>query len=416
MSNMLYLTGKYANLLKRATVTVNPAALAAYPVANLSDDDPSTPMIYGSNGANSWVNVVLTGLTNGNFESALTTGWVDTSVPGGSATRVNTAGHVNSGTWGCDLVSASVSSYGEVRQLVSVSAGEYRQLGVFAKTISGTPSLNFVIVNQMTGRYWTGSTWTSTPTGVAPTGTLSGAFSFFYVNYRVEDYDTCMADETAVYVYIRNSGAAASTVAIDDAQDVPGVNFAGVIGHNIVPSSAACVVRYDPSGAYSGGETVASTMTIARGLFYSTFTMAYTSPWRVSVDGTNWTTPVIGELVLGQYQSTSKPQWDLSVEYDMPGIVNTYQGRTSTYNFTKDPIESLVMTTRSPTEALAKEIIQSLWLRSGRGRYPSIIIPSDAETRMYYGHLEGPVTETRPPGRYVTSLRLRGSALPNSNL
>ena len=413
--SMLYLTGKNANLLKRATVTASPSALAAYPVAGLSDDDPGTPFVFGSLANDSNIPIDFGTLVNRNFEEALATGWTDASVAGGTAWRESTIGpddYSNSGTYGCKLTAADATHAGSVYQTIEAAAGEYRRLGCYAKTISGTPDFYFIIYNNRTGKYWNGATWTSTPSGATVTGTLSGAFSFLYVLYRVEDFETCRADAVNMRVQFVNASAAPSTVAIDDAEDVPGVNFSAIIGHNL--GHAVSVVQFDPAGVYSGAHTNISQHTITSGAFYSTFAMSYCASWRVIFTGTNHEAPCIGELILGQYQTAlTGMKWNFETHETFPSARNIGPtGRTSQYNLTEHPIRSLSMNFSARSTANAAELMNSLWRRSGQGRYPTIIVPIDTEADVYYGHLTEPIVQRRRfVAIYESSMRLQGAPL-----
>ena len=71
------------------------------------------------------------------------------------------------------------------------------------------------------------------------------------------------------------------------------------------------------------------------------------------------------------------------------------------------------MTFSARTAAAARELSDSLWLRSGQGLYPAVIVPIDTETDVYYGRLTAPHEQARPfQGVYNCDLALVGDPFP----
>ena len=86
--------------------------------------------------------------------------------------------------------------------------------------------------------------------------------------------------------------------------------------------------------------------------------------------------------------------------------------RPYTYNLATEPTRDLDMSFTPRTEAPATEI-ENMVLRSGQGRYPTIIVPIDTEAGVFYGRLEEPTSRTRPfQGVHEIPLRLVGDPLP----
>ena len=86
--------------------------------------------------------------------------------------------------------------------------------------------------------------------------------------------------------------------------------------------------------------------------------------------------------------------------------------RPYTYNLATEPTRDIEMSFSPRSEADAKEI-EDMVLRSGQGRYPTIIVPIDTEAGVYSGRLEEPTSRTRPfHGVHEIPLRLVGDPLP----
>lgn len=140
-----FAAGQYANLLERAlSVTMSPAAAAAYPAANLWDGRPERPAEHGSNSANPTITADLAAFT-----------------PSGPGTYLVTA------------------RAGERRRLVSVGA------------------TSITLQNLSTGKYLT----TASAWQVASTPCLTGAGSR---DYQVESLTLCQVPIVVLKIVVTN--------------------------------------------------------------------------------------------------------------------------------------------------------------------------------------------------------------------
>jgi len=408
--SLLYLTGRYFNVFGRGgTVSVSPAASSVAAASGLYDSDPSLPHIAGSVAADSYMRVQYNALTNPGFETSTLSGWTAGSAGTGTSAETTTAGEFRSGAKACKLAGTDSSNYGSRYQSITVNAGEYRKATVYIKYTSAGSGKIF-LKNLKTGNYYNGSAWASTR-AAAVTQAATTSFVVMTVTYQVEDFDTCRAD----YVSLRWEIAAESgTICFDDALDVPGVTWASIHGHNYGPVSPL-VQSSDDGSAW----TTRATMTIKRPAFFSTFSIIYAEYWQFKLSGTNHEAPYTGEAVLGQYQtSATSPQWDVRDKREFPGVRNKGPaGRPSVYIYATDPPRDVTLAYSARTSAAAKELGESLWLRSGQGLYPVILAPIDTESDVYFGRFMAPVEQARPfQGVYEYSLEMSGDPFPTVGL
>jgi len=160
-------------------------------------------------------------------------------------------------------------------------------------------------------------------------------------------------------------------------------------------------------------------MTVKRPAFHSTFSIIYAEYWRILLSGTNHEAPYTGEAVLGQYStSTTAPMWGLPKTRNTPGLrARGPSGRPHVYSYATDPPQDIDLTFSARTAAAALQLADDLWLRSGQGLYPVILVPIDTEADVYYGRFMDPVTVERPfQGIYQTTLSLVGDPFPSVGL
>jgi hypothetical protein len=403
-----YLTGSRFNLYKRGTVSVSPTAATVAPAAGLYDDDPSLPHIAGSIAADSYMRVQHNALTNPGFETAGLVGWTDASSGAGSRADSTTTPRTGSR---CLQLTAVAGDPGASYQDITVTAGELRKATLYAFDASGGGSAKLYLQNLKTGNYWSGGVWGAS---VAPAVSLlsgAGAYAVMTATYTVEDYDTCRSDTVSIRWKVQTN---IGTWRIDDCLDVPGVTFASIHGHNYGNVISPLVQSSDDGAAW----TTRATMTIRRPAFFSSFSIIYAEYWQIKLSGTPHEAPYTGEAVLGQYQtSATAPKWGLADSRDFPGVrMAGPSKRPSAYNFATDPPESIAMEFSPRTAAAALEIA-NLWLRSGQGLYPTIIVPIDTEAFVYYGRLLDPREQSRPfQGIADVKLNLVGDPFPTIGL
>ena len=407
--SFLFLTGSKMNTFGRGTVSVSPTEAAVAPKANLYDSDPSTPHIAGSAAADSYMRVAINGLTNGGFESGLD-GWTDEDEGAAVSSATAVAGEFNSGAGGLKLQSSGAST--AIRtQTFTAAAGEYRKASIYIKA-SGGGSVVFVrIRNLTTGNYLNSSSeWGSSP--VAAVTVSATSWTLTEVTYQVESFETCRADTVSIkWTVIGSDG----TTYADDCKDIPGVTFASIHGHNYAPTLSPLVQSSDDGSSW----TTRATMTIQRPAFYSTFSAIYAEYWQIKLSGTPLEAPYTGEAVLGQYTTcATSPMWGIPKTRNTPGVrTRGPSGRPHVYSYATDPPQDIALTFSARTAAAAKELADGLWLRSGQGLYPVVLVPIDTETDVYFGRFMDPVTVERPfQGIYECTLSLVGDPFPTVGL
>jgi len=402
--SFLYLTGSKFNTFARGTVSVSPTAATVSAAANLYDGDPGCPLLFGS-ATSGYVKVDACAFTNPGFETSTLSGWTNADSGTGASTETTTAGQFRSGSKALKLDKGAGVGKASRYQEFTVRAGEYRTCSVYIKTAtSGTVTL--LIQNRTTGLYWSGSSWGAGSSGIDQAAT--GSWVQLSTTYQVETLEAGRSETMTLRVYFSCSNGVAFC---DDALDVPGVTFASIHGHNFITSPT--VESSDDDSSW----TSRATMTLKRPAFFSTFSIIYARYWKIA--WSYWLSssvyPYIGEAVLGQYEtSATSPQWGLTESRDIPGVrTRGPSGRHAVYNYATDPPRSITMTFSARTAAAARELSDSLWLRSGQGLYPAVIVPIDTETDVYYGRLTAPHEQARPfQGVYNCDLALVGDPFP----
>lgn len=406
----LFLTGSRFNQFGLGTVSVDPAEASVAPKANLYDSDPSTPHIAGSIQADSYMRVRLPGLTNPGFESGMT-GWTDNDQGTGTSAETSTGAEVRSGSKALKMTgSDATTNYGSRTQTITVTSGETRKATVHAIPISGTGTIfSLYLYNTRTLKYYNGTAWATTRAAAASAlYTGSPGYGTTSITYTIESYEATRSETCSLrWELVCPEGECA----IDDVSDWPAVTFAGIFGHNYAPTLSP-LVQYSSDGS---SWTTAATMTIQRPAFFSTFSAIYAEYWQIKLSGTPLEAPYTGEAVLGQYREGSTqiaagpmPTWDI------PGVRSAGTiGRPMVYNFATDATESIRLVFSGDSETEAREAVFGMFVRSGQGRYPVIIVPTDTESFVYYGRLMQPFSLERPAlGIYDWGIDLVGDPFP----
>lgn len=407
--SMLFFTGSKLNAFARGTLSISSTAASVSAAANICDDDPGCPLLFGSAAADSYIQVALNALTNPGFETSTLSGWTAGTLGTGTSAETTTAGEFRSGTKALELTGTDSSNYGSRYQSITVAAGEYRKATFYGRGIgAGTGKL--FLKNLKTGNYYNGSAWASTrAAAVSSSATTAFPGTAVTVAYQMESFDACMADTVSLRWEL---ACESGDFCFDDCLDVPGISFASVHGHNLGP--VVPTIRSSDDGS---AWTDRSTMTMKRPAFYSSFSIIYAEYWRLVLVGTNHEAPYIGEAVLGQYATaTSTPEWGLTVSSDFPGVRNSGGStRVSAYNFSTDASESCRMTFESYTLADAQQLSNYLWMRSAKGRYPAVVALTDT-SQVFFGRFVAPFDMVSPPGVYACALSLQGDPFPTIGL
>lgn len=415
MSFLYVNLGPKGNLFGRGTVTVSPAEASVAPKAGLYDSDPSTPHIAGSIAADSYMRVQTNLVTNGGFETSTLSGWTSENSGAGVAPAEETGGgNYRSGSKSVYLSTGfGASPVSRVYQDITANAGESIKVSAWVKTSSTNHAGAVYLLNLKTGKYYNGSTnaWTASPAAIGSSTATS--FTEITETLTVEDFDTCRADTVTLRLSLEliASGVFSGGVYFDDVLVVPGVNFASIHGHNYGPVSPLVQSSDDASSWTTRG-----TMTIQRPAFYKVLDATYYHEyWQIKLSGTNHDAPYTGEAVLGQYTTcATSPMWGIPKTRNTPGVrTRGPSGRPHVYSYATDPPQDIALTFSARTAAAAKELADGLWLRSGQGLYPVVLVPIDTETDVYFGRFMDPVTVERPfQGIYETTLSLVGDPFP----
>ena len=189
-----------------------------------------------------------------------------------------------------------------------------------------------------------------------------------------------------------------------------------VHGHNLEPMITS--VDIAPSADFGSTYAIATSLTIKRPAFCfpgSTSNLRYGQVWKVTLAGTPHEAPWIGEIVLGQGQAcATSPQWGFPKTRNFQGPRQRGpSARLFAYNYADDPPEDIELTFSPRSTTTINEVAEAIWLRSGQGVYPTIIVPIDTETAVYYGRLMQPSVVKRPfQNVYETVLALSGDPFP----
>ena len=408
--SFLHLEGALFNLYSRGTVSSNATPASPSSLTYAGDGDPSRPVLFSGAATDADLRVFCNALTNPGFETSTLSGWTSGDTGTGTSAQTTTAGEFRSGSKALELTGTDTSNYGSRYQEITVNAGEYRRATFYMRAIwSGTGKL--YLRNRATGNYYNGqsSVWGASRT-YAATYSSTAAFpgTQTIVTYQMESFDACRSDTVSLQWEL---ACESGNVCFDDCTDVPGVSFASIHGHNYDGTVSPLVESSDDGSSW----TTRATMTIKRPAFYFALpSMLYAEHWRIKLSGTSYRASYTGEAVLGQYQtSATSPQWGIPKTRSFPGVRTRSPGaRHHVYNFATDPPQD-IEAVFSPRTASAAAEIENIWLRSAQGQNPTIFVPIDTESDIYYGRLIEPITVQRPfSGVYETTLRLMGDPFP----
>lgn len=292
--SLLALFGAGYNQLARMVVAATPeSADSLYPIANLYDGKPWELFRFGAAGTSGYVDFDLNQVVNGEFSTALVGGLPGAGWGKSAGATLNLTGAPSLEVQGTsdeycyfDLVAAA----GEV---LTITGGA-------GSPVSGTALIE--VRNLTTGSYLTSSeTWQATSaTWQTGTGSQTGTFT-------VEPYSTCLQDLVVLRIKLyAGTGIGPTYSTYSNLYVYPRINFAGIFGSNIQPSTAPVEIR---SGTGSPAATTQATFTLAQPTMFATFASVDHRYWRLfftadPLSSATW----LGELVLGQYQTLSRAQ------------------------------------------------------------------------------------------------------------
>jgi hypothetical protein len=132
-------------------------------------------------------------------------------------------------------------------------------------------------------------------------------------------------------------------------------------------------------------------MTTTRPSFYAATTTLDPEEryWRFLFDGTNFEAIELGELVLGQSRTLTRPSFQpgSTQQFMQPRIMNTsLSGQNHVSNLSDDQNRALELDFIFLTEAQKDEMRDQVLVRSGYGKDPLIIVPDSNDTKtVIYG-------------------------------
>lgn len=404
--SFLYLAGQYANTIEQALSVFVSDEDASFPKARLYDGETGRRFKFGTNGADRSVTIDMNRIINGDFETSPLVGWTQAVTGTGATSEENTLVHAGAHALKCTAGTGSAARFRDF----TVRAGQRLYLDAWLRAASsGTARIR--IQNLATGNYLppTG-VWQGASTDVATeTGTT-------YVQktlaFQVESFDACKDPTVTLRITLVCEGATGIAY-FDDVAVYPTHNFVGVFGNNLTPTVAPQL--RSSTDNFSASDSLEAQLTIRRPSFFGVLAIPVNRRyWRLKAAGTNLSTPWYGELVLGYAETIqrgpkygwvgtkSQPQ----ARYKVPG------GATTVYNQTANAIPTLKLSFRDTSEASYLELSQEILDRTGRGRDPVIVVPSDAETAIIHGRVLGSEDTARElVAMYDTDIVIEGSGL-----
>jgi hypothetical protein len=389
--SLLYLAGKDFNLLRRAasvTVTIG-GADALYPVANLYDDVPSVPFRFSSITANSAFKCDLNAILNSPM-TAWTAGspdnWIETDVGTGTVTQLSpgrggagSAARLNGGASGTATISQDLSN--------KFAAGDQVWVELYTSHGAGL-TLKAQIYNLHTNKYLTSSnTWQTAATDyLVHSSDTSGAYVSIPFGFTLEPFGGTQPERPtlSLIIYTTSNG----NVDVDDVVMYPGVNYASIHGHNLDAVTSQIQTSTDDFVAQS---TTQGTFTVIRPAYYKYLgSMVFSRWWRFEFPGTNRAIPFIGEAVLGQAKvALRKQNYGMEVQSLFPQVRNqTPAGRQFRYPMTTDEQRAVTIGFKHFLSTQIAELRDEWHRRSGGGRYPMILVPSDTENIVIHGRAD----------------------------
>jgi len=380
-----FAAGAKVNHLARvpaAQIGSSPAGDAFFGASFLGDQRCDAPFRFSSIAADSYVNVDLNLVTNGDAELGNATGWTSN---GGTLTA--DAVTKNNGTYGLKLTNGAA---GEYYQDVTVRAGEAMKLEWALFGGGGAIAAAIRLQNRQTGKYLQpGGTW-STAIDIDSQTTAAwkpGGAGTSTLQFTVESFATCMKDQVTLRLAIRLS--ASGTVYFDDISLYPATDFCGVFGHNI-DAVLAPELRSGISGA-----TLESSFSFAvrQPLFFAVASSPiYQRYLRLKLTGTPVVQTWIGEWLLGQlssFQRNSSGPAKIAyarrqVRYEMRS------GMLVAAAIGPEPVRTVTLPFQHELLAQWQQLRDELFRRASGGVFPALIVPTEAESELcFFGTLQG---------------------------
>ena len=414
MASIVYLVGKYANILNGAESVAGSSEDSLYPAANLYDELPAKPFKFNAAGADDTIDVDANRLLNGDFEDwtagaagELPDNWEDNAQdPAYDTDREGTI--VDEGTYSLRIEAAGTDGYA-IQQDFTVLSGWAMTATGKAYSTAGGKAADIRIQNLHTGKWLDANgDWQSTTDYVVRDDTADTNWTSDTVTFSVEPYSTTGRHTCTLRVICWWEGNGAVTYGYFDGVAVwPHVNFASIHGHNLDAGALITPkLQSDDNSSYSS-VALLKTMTVIRPAFYSKLGSLCTERYyRLLLDGAHHEAGEIGQLVLGQYDTlarsisaTSDPTMDHAQPQSRSTMPNRqiYARKLSDQKQREWSFDYVARTTAQ------REEILELAERCNHGVDPIVFVPFDDESAVLYGYLTDlSVAERRKAGKQDT--------------
>lgn len=397
-------TGRYANILERASLSSSGAANSLYPLARLVDLQPDKDARANAAGADDTITGDVNLTTNpglGSWSGGAPAGWTVI----GTVVETTTAGEFR--TTPAAKITGNSSA---LQQDVTVRAGQKLTLEAFARISAANAVGSVVIQNRHTGKYLTsGGAWQAGSTSCG--STTSTSFTNIGLPFQVEDYGACGdKNEVTLRIQLVASGDAAQFAFFDDILLLPGFDFMAVFGHNLDPLiTPQFRTSTDNFSASDENQTTGSGSFQPYAFYLGLSSVVYRRYLRLKMVGTNVTGPwSIGEWFAGQ-MVTPVQQYE-SIDWTPYRQWNRQQSRNPVgkrfgHRRTLYPIQGLSLSYHFDTQAQLDDAFD-IWDRAQGGTWPVVIVPDIDRPEVIHGFLPDSFSISRELTAYYTGLEI----------
>ena len=410
MASTRVLASSKFNLLKRGTTSISTGtADANYPVTNLYDGEPSTPLLVTAAG-----NVTLdvdgdllkqVGDMEGTFSVGVAAGFTDRSTGDGTPAQEGTLVHAGAKAQKLSTAAAGVA---RVSIDLDVLAGEVLSLSAWLRG-DGTATISAQLQDLATNKFWNGSIWSSS-SAVTWAGRSTASYAESTSTVTVDTADNIRAATTTLRLsFYVSSAVAAGAGYVDDVAVWPSVDCVSLHGHNI-PVGAQVDLLSSTSSGWGSPTTEADDIPVYQPAFYSLLAAAVAKRyWRVRITDSIAREPIyIGELVIGAAVTlTASPNYPLPVaEAYRHQRAQTALGRRYVLQRVTQPARVATLDYEGLSAAQGRELRRLVYLASVGDLYPCVVIPQDDDAeRVYHGRLA--TDEHEEQTEFLTYRRVR---------
>lgn len=388
------------------------SADASYPLANAYNGVPALPFRLSAVTTGTYVTFVNNRTVNGDMEQG-TTGWDTVSATHTSETG---GGNYHKGAASAKLVTTSAGGY--IYQDVTVQAGEYLQIWAAAKSDGTNDASVIVRCRDIQKDLSSGGAWTTIGTEcMTKTGATMTAFD--PVTFQAPTFAEVGRSTVTLRVILRGE-ASAQTLYFDEVFLVPGIDFAGVFGHGLAPSTgmslAGSGASYWHSPSYSVSFGSSTNAALARQVavitnssrVYDPYPGVFLYPGAAYATYSSLVAPWIGELVVGQTRDFARAPQSVTISPAYRGQTrsSTRGGTSWIYNANAHPVREARLSIQNTSYAQSETEDTEFLRMSEGGRYPLILLPQSLDTDLaLYGRVSDTMSFSydAPGGRFSTT-------------